>query len=110
MKKLLAITSALAVLSAIFLFSCKKDKDKDTTPPVITILGSNPAVVGQGTTYTDAGATAYDETDGDITANILITNNVTTNDTGLYYVRYDVSDNAGNAAEEKVRTVHVIFM
>lgn len=92
------------------LFSCKKEKDNDTTPPVITVLGDNPALAGQGTTYTDAGATAYDETDGDITSIIITTNNVNTADTGFYQVKYNVSDNSGNAAEEKTRTVHVIFM
>ena len=30
----------------------------DTTPPVITVLGDNPATVELGDTYTDAGATA----------------------------------------------------
>ena len=30
----------------------------DTTPPVITVIGDNPATVELGTTYTDAGATA----------------------------------------------------
>lgn len=109
MKKLLFITIGIFILSAIVLFSCKKDK-KDTTPPVITILGGNPAEVGQGTIYTDAGATAYDETDGDITSGIITTNNVSTNDTGFYYVKYNITDNAGNAAEEKTRTVHVIYM
>ena len=32
----------------------------DTTAPVITVLGDNPATVTQNTTYIDAGATAAD--------------------------------------------------
>jgi hypothetical protein len=35
-------------------------KVRDTTPPVITILGANPATVEAGTAYNDAGATAGD--------------------------------------------------
>ena len=47
---------------------CYEDKDCfvfDTTPPVITLLGDNPAVVGVGEEYVDAGATAFDDVDGD---------------------------------------------
>ncbi len=38
----------------------------DTNKPVITLLGDNPVTVYQGSTYNDAGATAYDAEDGDI--------------------------------------------
>ncbi|MFH0865961.1 MAG: DUF5011 domain-containing protein [Bacteroidota bacterium] len=110
MKTLKPVLFFLFILSFSIIFSCKKEKNDDTTPPLITILGNNPAVAGQGTTYTDAGATAYDETDGDITSSIISTNNVNTTDTGFYQVKYNVSDNSSNAAEEKTRTVHVIFM
>lgn len=96
--------------SLITVSSCKKDKDKkDTTAPVITIEGDNPYTVGMGTTYTDPGYTAYDETDGDITSSIVVTNNVNMADTGFYQVKYNVSDNAGNAATEAIRTVEVII-
>lgn len=110
MKTLRPFLIILFVISLVFIFSCKKEKDSDTTSPVITITGDNPAIAGQGTVYTDAGATAYDETDGDITSGILTTNNVNTTDTGFYQVKYNISDHSGNAAEEKIRTVHVIFM
>ncbi len=39
----------------------------DTTAPVITLLGSDPVTVEVGTTYTDAGATATDIGDGNLT-------------------------------------------
>jgi hypothetical protein len=105
-KMLLSLT---AILLMIFSFACKKDKDKDTTAPLITIIGDNPYIVGSGTTYNDPGATAYDETDGDITSKIVMTNNVNTADTGTYHVNYNVADNAGNVATEMTRTVKVIF-
>src|SRR5207245_331487 len=38
----------------------------DTTPPVITLLGSNPVTVQVGSSYTDAGATASDPDNLDI--------------------------------------------
>jgi prepilin-type N-terminal cleavage/methylation domain-containing protein len=46
---------------------------KDKTAPVITILGSNPASINVGGTYSDAGATALDETDGNVTSKIVAT-------------------------------------
>ncbi len=79
----------------------------DTTAPVITILGSNPATIIVGTTYTDAGATANDNVDGNITANIITTNNVNNNAVGTYTVDYSVTDGAGNTASSS-RTVNVI--
>ena len=105
--KMLFSLAAISIM--IFSFSCKKDKDKDTTAPVITIIGNNPMITGMGATYTDLGATALDETDGDITSKIVVTNNVNTADTGTYHVNYNVADNAGNAATEMIRTVKVIF-
>jgi uncharacterized protein (DUF1800 family) len=82
--------------------------DADITPPVITITGDNPVNVVQNTTYTDAGATASDNNDGDITASIQINNSVDTNSVGTYSVTYDVSDIAGNKATQVRRTVNVI--
>ncbi len=80
----------------------------DTTAPVITLLGNTPIDVVQATAYTDAGATALDDVDGDITANIVTVNPVNTNTVGQYTVTYNVSDAAGNAAAQISRTVNVI--
>ena len=112
MKTKVFLLSVIILTLVSVLFSCKKkDKDeKDTTPPVITIIGDNPYTIGVGTAYIDPGVTANDETDGDITSKIVITNNVDTSATGTYQVKYNVSDNAGNAAVEKVRNVTVIYM
>jgi hypothetical protein len=79
----------------------------DVTPPVITLLGIDPVSIEVGSTYTDAGATAYDSLDGDITASITTTSTVNTNIVGSYTVTYSVSDAAGNAATPVVRTVNV---
>jgi hypothetical protein len=79
----------------------------DTTPPVITVLGSNPVTIIQGDTYNDAGATATDNVDGDITSSIIKTGNVNTNVVDTYIITYTVSDSAGNTAT-KTRTVNVV--
>ena len=75
--------------------------------PVITLTGSN-VTVNVGDTYTDAGATASDDEEGDITANIVVGGDtVDTATAGTYTITYDVSDGAGNAATQVSRTVTV---
>ncbi len=101
------------ILPFIFLIitlftTCKKADTKDTTAPVITINGTNPVNACVGFAYEDAGATATDDVDGDITANIQTTNTVDTTAIGMYTVTYSVSDQAGNSAQA-VRTVNVIY-
>jgi hypothetical protein len=80
----------------------------DTTPPVITLLGSTPITVEGGTAYTDAGATATDIGDGDLTLSIVTVNPVDTGAVGSYTVTYNVSDTEGNAATQLTRTVNVV--
>lgn len=43
----------------------------DTTAPVITLLGENPITIEVGSVYSDAGATATDNVDGDLTRILL---------------------------------------
>jgi len=78
----------------------------DVTAPTLTVLGENPVYVQEGETYTDAGATAVDDTDEDITGSIVVTNPVDTSVVGEYVVEYAVSDSAGNTATDS-RTVFV---
>ena len=80
----------------------------DTTVPVITLLGDTTVTIEVGTTYTDSGATAADNYDGDLTSSIAIVNNVDTSTVGTYTVTYDVSDTSGNAAVSVTRTVNVV--
>ena len=79
----------------------------DTEAPVITLIGESPVSIDQDATYIDQGATATDNIDGDITANITATSNVDTSTVGTYTVTYTVSDAAGNAATPVVRTITV---
>jgi hypothetical protein len=80
----------------------------DATAPVITLLGESTVAVMVGTTYTDAGATAFDATNGDLTSSITVTNPVNTAVVGSYTVSYNVSDGATNAATTVTRTVNVV--
>jgi len=79
----------------------------DTTKPTITLLGQASVALTVGDKYTDAGATASDDRDGDITANIQTTSTVDINTAGTYTVTYNVSDAAGNTADSVTRTVVV---
>ena len=69
----------------------------DTTKPVITLLGSVTETVEAKGTYTDAGASASDILDGNLTVTSL--SSVNTDAVGSYSVTYSVSDANGNAAE-----------
>ena len=79
----------------------------DTTPPVIQLRGAATVNVTIDATYSDAGATASDAQDGDITSRIVVTNPVNTAVLGTYTITYAVSDLAGNAAVPVTRTVNV---
>ena len=57
--------------------------------------------------YSDAGATATDDEDGDITSRIVVTNPVNTTLLGTYTITYAVTDLSGNAATPVTRTVNV---
>lgn len=81
----------------------------DTEAPVITLLGEASKEIKIGETFTDPGATANDNVDGDITAKIVVTGEVDTLNPGEYVLAYNVSDAAGNTAIEVKRTVKVTF-
>ena len=80
----------------------------DAVAPVITLIGDATINIMVGDTFTDPGATATDNVDGDITANIVVAGDaVDVNTAGTYTISYNVSDAAGNAAAEVTRTVTV---
>ncbi len=79
---------------------------ENLTRPVISITGSEVVSIEVGSNYVDLGATALDDVDGNLTAFIITTTNLNTQQVGTYYVRYNVSDNNGNSAERE-RIVYV---
>ncbi len=78
----------------------------DNVPPVITIAGGTPITITVGSSYTDQGATAVDDTDGAIPV-LVFSNNVDMNTVGLYQIVYIAIDAAGNVAEA-TREINVI--
>ena len=81
--------------------------EEDLTPPEITLVGLATMNQECSVAFTDPGATAEDNIDGDISGNILVTGVVDTSTPGEYTLTYTVSDAAGNAADPVVRTVIV---
>ena len=75
---------------------CKKE---DTTPPTIALNEKDSTtiyrILNHGT-YTEPGATASDNLDGNITSSIKITGTPNMNLAGTYTITYTVSDAAGN--------------
>ena len=87
----------------------------DLEPPVLTLLGESPVAAECGVPYVDAGATAEDDVDGNLTARIDVTitfggtvvGAVDTSVIGTYTILYEVSDNAGQVAVPVTRIVVV---
>lgn len=79
----------------------------DKTPPSITLKGEATIELKLGDSFTDPGATADDNNDGDISNKIVVTGEVNTNIIGTHTLKYNVIDSDGNAAAEVVRTVKV---
>lgn len=80
----------------------------DNTLPVISIVGNKKVMIHTGTLYKDAGATASDNIDGNITIKIQINSNVNYKKAGIYEVKYIVSDLASNTTIPVTRTVMVV--
>jgi beta-glucanase (GH16 family) len=79
----------------------------DTTPPVFTLRGINPAAVTWGSIYTDEGATAFDAGDNASVA-VTTSNGVNTTIPGNYLVTYTATDSKANTATTS-RAVTVIM-
>ena len=75
----------------------------DESTPVLTLNGIGTLFLATGDTYTEEGATAIDNLDGDITGNIIVTsdntdliiptgNSVILNTAGTYTLTYSITD------------------
>lgn len=80
-------------------------KPKDNVPPTIYLNGDETINLNEGDSYIEQGATAWDNVDGDISNKIIISSKVNSSVPGTYQVTYNVSDAAGNAATQIIRTV-----
>lgn len=74
--------------------------------PVITLNGEAHITINVGETYTELGATAKDDKDGDISSKIAISGSVNTSKAGKYTITYSVKNSSGKTVT-KTRTITV---
>ena len=68
----------------------------DDIPPVVKLNGNATIELLINAKYTENGATAVDEKDGDLTSQIKTYGEVNTSQEGIYYVTYSAIDAKGN--------------
>jgi len=79
----------------------------DVTPPVVSLLGDADVTLEAVTeSYTEAGATATDECDPNVSVDINGTVNAAV--PGDYLLTYTSTDSSGNASAPVMRSVHVV--
>ena len=88
--------------------SNSKPKKIDTDPPLITINGDSELTLEAGANYTELGAKATDNEDGDLSGSIIVTGEVNTKIPGVFKIFYGLKDSAGNEAVTITRTVFVV--
>ncbi|KKU78911.1 MAG: Lipoprotein [Parcubacteria group bacterium GW2011_GWA2_47_7] len=88
---------------------CNDPEDNDENQkPIISVIGTNPAIVTLGDTYSDQSATVADPEEGDITAKLVTTGTVDTSVMGNYTITYNATDSQNVSAVTKTRTVRVV--
>lgn len=78
----------------------------ESNEPTITLNGESHITINVGDTYSEQGATAKDDKDGDISSKISISGSVNTSKAGKYTITYTVKNSSGKTAT-KTRTITV---
>lgn len=71
----------------------------DNIAPTITLKGEQETTITLNSNYKDAGCTAEDNVDGNITDKVVITGEVNTKKEGTYTITYKVQDSSENESE-----------
>ena len=79
----------------------------DQDAPVISLEGASSLSIAYGESYIEPGYKAMDNVDGDITERVEVTGEVGS-EIGDYTLKYNVTDEAGNDAEEVLRTITIV--
>lgn len=79
----------------------------DTLAPELTLSGEGEITIKAGQSFTDPGATAIDQGDGDLTGSVQVDGQVDIYHAGDYTLNYSVTDAAGNTTT-LTRSIHVV--
>ncbi|MBQ2705166.1 MAG: polysaccharide deacetylase family protein [Clostridia bacterium] len=82
---------------------------KDIVAPTVKLKGNTDIYVMRDSRYTDAGYTAKDDLDGDVTASVSVSGSVNTAVCGAYTLTYAATDKSGNVGTA-TRVVHIFSM
>lgn len=83
--------------------------DTINTPPVVNLVGASPIVLPIGSIYSEPGATAIDDFDGNFTTNqINISGFVNLGVTGAYTLTYRATDSHGATSVDVTRDIIVV--
>jgi len=81
----------------------------DTIIPVLTLVGSTPIIHNQYDPYVEAGATCFDNYDGQIDGNVVVGGDtVNVNVVGTYNITFDCDDASSNSASQLPKVVSVV--
>lgn len=102
-KKLYILMAIVAISLGILTFflstpPLNTELSRDTTIPVLSLLGEDRTIISFGSDYTDAGYTAIDDTDGDISSSVVVEGIVDTRVFGEHILTYTAKDSSGNIA------------
>lgn len=98
------LTMMALLFAGLFLASCSENDD---VPPVLTMNGQDTLFHVLNSAYNDPGATAIDDTEGNISDKIYVDNQVDIDRVGEYSVNYRVVDESGNESPTLTRVVYV---
>jgi len=106
MKSVLFLIMVVLLVPCLDAKESKKRVALDTTPPVLTLNGEANITLEQGEAYTELGATAVDDRDGNVS--VVVSGDVNSSLVGVYTVVYSAVDEANNISrvERVVRVVN----
>ena len=69
---------------------------QDVVAPTITLNVGDKLIIAEDSKFVDPGFVAWDDVDGDISANVITTGKINTSIYGKQYLTYTVTDSSGN--------------
>ena len=98
------IAFLMVIILLIILIPKKNNKESNLT---LTLKGNKEVSIMKGEEYVEAGYTAYDSIEGDITNKVIKIGIINENVVGSYIIKYKVTNKNGITKEE-VRTINVV--